>query len=119
MQKLRFLSGFVLLGLLMAGSVAKAQDHHARAAVLDVQHYKFALDLSDSTGRISGEAQIDLRVQGEPETIELDLYAAQAGKGMTVSEVLLNGQRVNFSHGGHRLRVPYQQGGSSASREAC
>lgn len=116
MQKLRFLSGFALWGLLMAGSVVHAQDHHARAATLDVQHYSFALDLSDSTGRISGEAQIDLRVTGEPETIDLDLYAAQAGKGMTVSEVLLNGQRVNFSHGGHRLRVPYQHGISDRDR---
>lgn len=101
----RLLSSLVLLLLLLAAPALRAQDHYARLAVIDVQHYRFALDLSDSTGRISGEALIDVRVAADRRELNLDLYAEQGGKGMKVSEVMIDDKVAPFHQQGHHLDI--------------
>jgi aminopeptidase N len=105
MHQPHFRAALSLLVCLLAASFSKAQDHYGRLAAIDVRHYRFALDLSDTTGRISGEAQIDLNVAPDVSEILLDLYADQGGKGMKVSQVLVNGKIASFNHQGHRLRI--------------
>ena len=76
---------------------------------LDVEHYHFALTLSDSTDRIVGEATLRIRPLA-PQLTHIDLDLADAsparqGRGMRVSAVTHNGKLLAFSHGADRLAI--------------
>jgi aminopeptidase N len=105
MQKTCLRAACLALLFTSAVNALPAQDHYERLAAVDVQHYRFALDLSDSTGRISGEAQIDLRLNKALSSLPLDLYAEQGDKGMRVSDVAVDGKAAKFVQDGHRLTI--------------
>jgi aminopeptidase N len=66
---------------LLATVAAQAQD-------IDVEHYRFALALSDSTDRIEGNALVSLKLVQAHGTISLDLVQQKGnGKGMTVKSL--------------------------------
>ncbi|RYY84460.1 MAG: M1 family peptidase [Chitinophagaceae bacterium] len=65
----------------------------ARAQDIDVQHYVFNLQLSDSTDRIYGDALLDIRFPGANKSFTIDLVGKKGnGKGMTVQQ--FNGYNV-------------------------
>lgn len=76
---------------------------------IDVQHYRFALQLSDSTDRIVGEASIRLRVLPPGVSIvALDLTnttPARRGRGMAVQSVSRLGRSLRFTHDTDRLVI--------------
>ncbi len=76
---------------------------------LDVEHYRFALQLTDSSDRIDGVATVRLRVMPPGlSTVVLDLGSvtpARAGRGMTVRGVMVDGSAARFSHDGDRLTI--------------
>lgn len=76
---------------------------------LDVEHYRFALTLSDATDRLEGDATVRARLLAAGLTrVALDLATpstARPGAGMTVSEVMLNGASARFTHDADRLVV--------------
>ena len=80
---------------------------------LDVEHYRFALTLSDSTDRVVGEATVRMRLlAANLRTVSLDLIsatAARAGRGMTVSAVLSDGKALTFTHDADRLTMTLAQ----------
>ncbi|HYE96509.1 MAG TPA: M1 family metallopeptidase [Rubricoccaceae bacterium] len=84
-------------------------------AAFDVDHYRFALTLSDTTDVIQGEATVDVAVLATTDQVVLDLIGRQEdGKGMAVSSVMENGQPRAFQHGDNRLSItlpePARQG---------
>ncbi|MDQ3071532.1 MAG: M1 family peptidase, partial [Acidobacteriota bacterium] len=97
----------MLLSLAAAGTTLTA-DTYPRQPI-DLQHYRFALMLSDTTDRIDGEATIRLRLlKAGVTSVTLDLAAAtpeRAGKGMTVQGVTSNGQALPFTHQADRLAI--------------
>jgi len=98
----------VSLLLLAAAAAAPAADNYPRQP-LDVEHYRFALTLTDSTDRIAGEATVRLRLLApDLRTVALDLAsvnAARQGRGMTVSAVLCNGKALAFVHTADRVII--------------
>lgn len=76
---------------------------------LDVEHYHFALTLTDQDDRIAGDARVRLRFTAAGQTsLFLDLGSAapsRAGRGMTVSGVSLGAQVLNFTHDKDRLTI--------------
>lgn len=102
MRRFFFLFGAVLFGnLAMAGG---AQDG------IDIQHYTFQLTLNDSTDVISGEATVDVVFTKELREIVLNLMSRNSqGMGMTVKEVVLQGQRLLFSHQNNLLQISLPQ----------
>jgi aminopeptidase N len=76
---------------------------------LDVEHYRFALTLADTTDRIVGEATIRMRLLAAGlREVSLDLAdasPARQGKGMTVDRVTSGGQPRAFSHARDRLTI--------------
>ena len=65
---------------------------------LDVQHYRFELQLSDDNNIIKGEATITVKFTKSLNKVFFDLVQKQPdGKGMTVTAVTKNNQPVNFS----------------------
>lgn len=60
----------------------------AQTRPLDVLHYRFFIELSDTTNRIQGVAQIQFRLIQPTEFIEIDLTPfGKDGKGMQVSRI--------------------------------
>jgi len=98
------------------GGVFHAFDTYPRQRI-DVEHYRFALTLSDSTDRIGGEATVRARwLAAGISTVSLDLASAtpaRSGKGMTVQRVTSRGQALTFAHTTDRLVITLPE----ASRE--
>lgn len=98
------------------GGVLHSADTYPRQRI-DVEHYRFALTLSDSTDRIGGEATVRARWLGSGiSTVGLDLASvtpARSGKGMTVQRVTSRGQALTFAHTSDRLVITLPE----ASRE--
>ncbi len=105
---------------LVAGVVrALHADPYPRQPI-DVQHYRFAITLSDSTDRIDGEATIRLTIT-KPDIAQvwLDLASmtpARQGRGMRVSAISRDGHALVFRHDADRLTItldrPVQTGSS-------
>ena len=98
----------VFTTLLALVAAAPARDTYPRQPV-DVEHYRFAVSLSDSTDRIDGDARIRLRVLAAGlTTIFLDLAnatPARTGKGMSVASVEMGSRAVAFTHANDRLTM--------------
>jgi len=74
---LGILSAFFLL---IAAGTPRPADTYPRQPV-DVEHYRFALTLSDSTDRIVGEATVRMRLlAADIRSVTLDLADASAAK---------------------------------------
>ncbi len=83
-----------------------SQGHYERLAMLDVQHYTFALELNDSSDVIRGVADISIRFRKPVAEFYLDLVKTE-GKtdGMIVHTVLENGRSVRFEHRGDKIYI--------------
>ena len=89
-------------------AAVRAPDGYARQPV-DVEHYRFALTLTDSTDRIIGDATIRMRLLAPGlTTVVLDLANAspeRQGRGMRVSTVTRDGVPQSFTHAADRLAI--------------
>lgn len=86
----------------------RVPDTYPRQAI-DVEHYRFAVTLTDQSDRIEGEARVRFTATRAGLTaVALDLASAtpaRGGKGMTVSGVTLGGAPVTFDHRDDHLSV--------------
>jgi len=96
----------LLLGVVLIAAPTARRDTYQRQPGVDVQHYRFALTLTDSNSEIRGEATVTIRFTkaglGE---FFLDLASSADGKGMTVTGVTEDGSTLRFTHAANRLRI--------------
>lgn len=77
-----------------------------RLATIDIQSYRFALAINDSTDVIQGEATIVVEFKKPVASFSLDLVKGdRTGKGMTVDKVLENGKAIRFQQEEELLRM--------------
>ena len=111
-----FLLSLLLLLSTARVDVAGARDSYPRQP-LDVEHYHFALTLSDSTDRIEGSATVRMRLLSAAlSTVTLDLAdmsAARTGRGMAVRAVSANGKPLAFTHSADRLAITLDHASSA------
>lgn len=93
----------VLFGILSIHSFA--QKHYERLASIDIQHYKFELQLNDQNDRINGIANVTVRFLKGLDQFTLDLVNESAGKGMKVNAVMSDNQPMKFSHQNNQLVI--------------
>ncbi len=97
-----------LIGASLGAPPATARDTYPRQPV-DVEHYRFAITVSDSTDRIEGEATVRMRLLADGLTrVELDLAGVtpeRQGKGMIVQGVSRGGEPLAFTHTRDRLAM--------------
>ncbi|NHA06150.1 M1 family metallopeptidase [Mucilaginibacter sp. HC2] len=80
--------------LLILSIAAQAQ---VPGAVIDVQHYNFALQLTDADNNIKGQATVEVKFLRNADAFNLDLVKKNSeGKGMLVSAVTENGKKLRF-----------------------
>ncbi|HUP12532.1 MAG TPA: M1 family metallopeptidase, partial [Niastella sp.] len=66
---------------------------------IDIQHYAFAVSLTDTSNLIKGNAAIDILFINDTQSITLDLISKKHNlKGMAVMQVTENGQAMAFTH---------------------
>ncbi|OOQ61280.1 M1 family metallopeptidase [Mucilaginibacter pedocola] len=89
--------------LLIAGLSANAQQ---LGSTIDVQHYRFALQLNDADNNIKGNATVTAKFLQAANTFSLDLKKKNAdGKGMVVSSVTELGKALKFTQDSNRLII--------------
>jgi aminopeptidase N len=97
----------VLPSLLLALALPVADTYPRQP--LDVEHYTFALVLSDSSNRVDGTATVRMRfTAGGVTQFWLDLAGAtpaRQGRGMVVQEVRAAGATLAFRHTDDRLTI--------------
>jgi aminopeptidase N len=65
---------------------------------IDVQHYKFAIQLNDENDTIKGQATVSIKFLKDLTAFPLNLVKKNtAGKGMVVSEITEEGKTITFS----------------------
>ncbi|MEM1189766.1 MAG: M1 family aminopeptidase [Pseudomonadota bacterium] len=98
----------IALGLLLrAGGICA--DPYPVAPEVDVQHYRFAIDLSDDTDRIQVYARLDLELATPgPAQVQLDLIqksAQRENRGMTLRAVSSERQALSYTHHADRITI--------------
>ena len=100
--------GLASVALMLTTHIAPRRDTYTRQPV-DVEHYRFALTLTDSTDRIMGQATVRMRLLASNlGRVWLDLAnvsAARQGRGMVVSAVTRNGTPLVFTHTADHLTM--------------
>jgi len=93
---------FVLTVFLTIASLA---DPYPRQAI-DVRHYRFRIELNDTTNIIGGEASIAIQFNKAMGSFYLDLGSVLTnGTGMTVSKVRMNGTDLTYAHSNGKLTL--------------
>ena len=82
-----------------------------KLSVIDVQHYIFDLQLSDSTDNIIGKATVVIKFLQRTSSFQLDLINKNAdGKGMTVSKIVENNKELTFEHSNNIITIHLSSG---------
>lgn len=96
-QRLRY-NFWLFISLLLPLHVI-GQQHQDRLQKIDVQHYDFSINLSDTSDIIYSAAKIKILFKEPSESFSLDLAGKdKQGKGMVVKKVTVNGTTSGFTH---------------------
>jgi aminopeptidase N len=77
-------------------------------AAIDIQHYAFSIDLTDSSNLIKGQAAIDVLFIKETNAITLDLISKNnTAEGMTVLQVTENEKPLTYTHINNLLTIKF------------
>jgi aminopeptidase N len=84
-----------VLSLCLAGLVTKASSQGS----IDVIHYSFSIEVSDSSDRVKGHAVITAQLPENSTSFYLQLRSRnETGRGMIVQAVQLEGKPIAFTH---------------------
>lgn len=84
-----------------------AQKHHERFGAIDIQHYRFELQLNDENDKINGIAQITVKFKTAANDFYLDLTNENNGKGMKVLALMQQNSKVPFDHKNNKLNIRF------------
>lgn len=96
-----------MLTVLLAGSLCSLaySDPYPLNPAIDIQHYVFKLQLDGESDQIKGQTTVKVLATRPLTTFALDLQAASAGSGMTISSLTVNGQAAGYSHQNNRVGI--------------
>uniref|UniRef100_UPI004047F296 M1 family metallopeptidase n=2 Tax=Roseivirga sp. TaxID=1964215 RepID=UPI004047F296 len=83
-----------------------SQKHQDRFDAIDVQHYRFEIQLNDESNKISGIAQITIRFKKSLNSFDLDLINQDGdGTGMKIIALMEGTSKVPFEHIGNKIKI--------------
>lgn len=95
----RSITLFAATIILLLATDSYAQQHHNRLSKIDVIHYKFSIELSDSSDLIEGVAEIKMRFRKEVSNLSLDLVSLnQEGKGISITAIKEGDKNIEYRH---------------------
>ena len=84
----------------------RALDTYPPQPAVHVEHYVFALELSDASDEIRGDATVTIRFTKDGLTsFFLDLATPSSGKGMTTTGVVSDSAQLRYTHAENRLTI--------------
>ncbi len=96
----------VLAPLMFVALPLGARDTYPRQPGVKVEHYAFALELTDANDEIRGETTVTIRFTKDGLTsFFLDLATPANGKGMTTTAVLSDSVPLRYAHSANRLTI--------------
>ena len=96
----------IFILFIFISAAAKATDPYPKNPAIDVIQYTFHLQVNDSTDVIAGKAFISIKFKKPTTEFELDLINQdKSGKGMRVSSVLAERNKLAFNHSANRLKI--------------
>ncbi len=93
-----------LLALIIC-SALQAQKHFDRFNTIDIRHYQFEIELNDDNDKIEAKATVTVKFKKDATGFDLDLTSKTDGKGMTVSAVNEEDEKVSFTHNQGKLTL--------------
>jgi aminopeptidase N len=98
------------LTLVLASNLGVARDFYTKNPGIDVERYRYFIELNDDNARIQGRAIITIHALIPIAELELDLAQLNdAGKGMRVLEATMLGQHLSIQHQGEKLKIQLPQ----------
>ena len=91
------------------GFSAQTGTQNPQLAVIDVLHYKFELELSDTTNLIEANTNVKVHFLKDVSQFYLDLISKNGNKGMMVIEICSGNKILHFRHKDNRLLI-YNEG---------
>ncbi|MCB0488516.1 MAG: M1 family metallopeptidase [Cyclobacteriaceae bacterium] len=92
--------------LFLTFQVTWGSDPYPRNYNIDIQHYRFSIEVNDSTNIIEGSSEITILFRNSLDQFDLDLVAkSNDGAGMTVRSISREGKAIDFSQAGERLSI--------------
>ena len=87
-------------------STITAQNYQQRFRSIDIQHYKLAIIVNDSSNSIQATMDISLKYKELVKEFQLDLVNYdESGKGMKVSSIFQNNDTIAFTHLNNKLTI--------------
>lgn len=85
---------------------AFGQNHQERFHSLDVLHYKFEINLNDSTDCIEANATLSINFKKNLDSFILDFSGLnEENKGMIVDKILMGNQKVEYTHQDDQISI--------------
>jgi aminopeptidase N len=84
-----------------------AQNYQQQLNTIDIQHYKLAIAVSDTTNSIDATMSIKLKFKKTVNEFQLDLFKKDSvsGLGMVVDSIYQNNVKVEFSHTTDKINI--------------
>ncbi|MFK5957991.1 MAG: M1 family metallopeptidase [Lutibacter sp.] len=96
----------VALFLLFTSTIS-AQNYKQRLNTIDIQHYKLAIIVNDTTNSIDATMSVKLKFKKSVNKFQLDLVKKDSisGLGMVIDSIYQNNVKVDFSHANEKLNI--------------
>jgi aminopeptidase N len=95
----------VVVALFLATRLVSWADIESARPGVDVQHYRFAISLNDTSNVLVGQADVTVRFIASVDSFFLDLVSATGTTGMQVSRVTTGAQAAEYRHAADRLYI--------------
>ncbi len=98
---------FLFILILAFSSQSIAQEHEQRFSEINILHYRFQLELNDTSDVIFGKAKVDIEFLKPISTFQLDLVAknSKEEKGMEVKNIWMDEKAISFNHQEEKLII--------------
>ncbi|PHQ56146.1 MAG: metallopeptidase [Lutibacter sp.] len=97
---------FVVI-LFIIQSTITAQNYKQQLNTIDIQHYKLAISVNDTTNSIDASMIISLKFKKTVHEFQLDLVKKDSvsGKGMVIDSIYQNNIKVAFTHTNNKVTI--------------
>lgn len=96
----------LILSLVLFSGASWPRDFYLKNSAVDIQRYRYFIELNDENAVIKGRALIRIRANARLSELALDLgQRDEAGKGMQVSSVQMAGQSLVSQHSQDKLKI--------------
>jgi len=97
----------LIVVFLVIQSTITAQNYKNRFNTIDVQHYKLAISVNDTTNSIDATMQVQLKFKKTVSEFQLDLVKKDSisGLGMVIDSIYQNNVKVEFTHENNKILI--------------